>query len=390
MHTYHQIGFCFILVFPLSLGCSPKQAQKNADPNVRLGAAHSGSPNDGGRLIAPASSASLSQREWEQRLDALLREAADAYATGNQLVYRRKLEAVDAFLNETWKPGATLAGWIGRVGSIEETTEKYPDEAGKPALRASLHLTDAPIDHWHDGIASIELVNYDPPNKRWTGLEHEFESLKTNEIIRVSGHIHTAERRITHFEVTRIDRLNLLIYRMYPNKRITHFVVTRIEPVDYAQERGELLARCDALLLHLHKLSQNQQRVLHPTLPAEVERHPLRMAYYGQLGRTYPAWRPAVAEHNRFMPPLTAAQIADMQESIKEFAHRLKRERFLDEKIPTYLKLAEAKTASARAEMNDALEKLAVIESLLVRGLTDENLHKDTNCTSEDIPSRFP
>ncbi len=314
-----QLGLCVALIVILAFGCGPRQADKGSEPNKPVDKGQSGTGDEGGSIDSTKGGGALTQRQWEKKLAALWKDVHDARAIAkeNELAAKRKEEAaiksVNTFLGETWRPGTSLSGWIGIVGGIRETTEKFE---GKPALTALLSLD----------VASIQLINYDPDKKKWTGLEKEFEALKKEQVVRVWGRIHSVNQ--AHAEVT-------------------HFIVTRIDPADLAKERAELLAKIDKMQSAAAKLGQTQEEILSPKIINEfsVFKGFDINRYCAELATTFPDFQPAVGSFNAFKP----FDVKHLSTQCDSWSQMLKTKRFAED-LPLPSEQAALDKAATAAE----------------------------------------
>jgi hypothetical protein len=355
------------LISVLAIGCGSQpsetggqpnppsaKGQPNGEPNRPPEKPESGTPGDGGRTGSTGADGGLSQREWEKKLAAHWKAIREAGTIANELVAKRKGEAarkeLDSFLAQTWNPGTTLAGWIGTVGGIRETAEKFPDPNGQPALTATLTLVDA-TTQWQEGeTPSIQFINYDPDRKQSTGLDKEFESLRDGQVIRVWGRIHTRDQA-----------------------RVSHLVVTRIEIVDYLKERAELLGHSEKVLAKLKKVTDDLKSVYES--PWSDVATGFSGSTTGQhcsmLAILYPEWKPAVNTFNRFSPPLARDELDRIGTTLTSNVDRLKQERFLDERIEADLKSFEEKLDGAQPEIDKVKKAVASILEMFNRSFED-------------------
>ena len=325
---------CVLLSVCLTVtGCGFGAASSGAKSDNSGGAASSdsGSQESGSTGDGPSTTDALkSQREWEAKFTELSKEVTAARETGNQIVQNKKAQALQSFLDSTWKPGASLSGWIGRVEGIEATDKKAPDRAGKdqPVLKGTLCLADG-----SEPGPYVYFFNWDPADKRSTGLIKEYEGLKRGDVVRVWG-----------------------VIRAVDGQTVATFATQKIEPYDLAQRRVEHLKLWQKYADALDGIEKAQGDVAKAFRAADREGEGHGRGWYLQVAYTWPEYRKAMKELNAYKP-IPEAKLDEMTQALAESKRQLETGRLLDENQElTSLREREAWAAKTLSEVNRQVE----------------------------------
>jgi hypothetical protein len=285
------------------------------------------------------------QREWEAEYASLEMAWTAASQSGNQLVAKDTERAFDEFQKDSLKAGVAVSGWMGVASDIRETSTKYPDEKGQPALTATVWLSETVGSDYDRQTPRIRIVNYDLKGRKSTGLVAAFKALKNQQLVRVWG------------------RMQLSPDKYSPKQELA---VTRLEPVDLAQERKELLAKVKEVEEQAANLDREQKSLLEKvyTGPRDWVQKVHHLCFCSQLAATYPDYQQAVKSFNAYEP----FDLKDYPQNCRKWTTMLTSLRFMDPEEPSRMEAARMALEKPSAAAAEQRKNLQVIVERIAQG----------------------